>query len=379
MNLFSLKIYQMKLYKKLLLLAIIGLAGCHSENKKGAETNTGGLPVVLVSEPVVRGFQHAITLPGIAMANQEVKVYAMCDGYVKMWKYDIGDMVKRGATLAELSNPELLEQQVKAKAELDGATAIYNRLESVYKKSPELVPLQQVDEAKAKYESSSAALDVINAQIEYLTIKAPFNGIITNRYIDTGAVVQNGLDRPNTEPLFTIQDIATIRLNVSIPEINCPNITKGALVNITFRDLPSLVLNEKVSRISYGLSEENKTMLAQIDIENKNHTIHPGMFANVSFAIASNDSSLSVPNNAIGSYEQQSFVYIVNPVDSASSTINWENGIKCIVKKIIVQPGTETSDYCEIKGAGLKPTDKIVISGNAQCSDGSPVIAKKNK
>lgn len=361
-------------------LMAISFAACHSsDDKKNENAVASNLPSVLVCQPQIRGFQNAISLAGEAMANQEVKLYAMSNGYVKMWKYDIGDMVKRGAVLAELGNPELMEEQEKAKAELDGVTAIYNRLESVYKKTPELIPLQQVDEAKAKYESAQAALNAINSQISYLTIRAPFDGVITNRYVDTGAVVQNGLDRPSTEPLFKVQDISIIRLNVSIPEVNSPYITKGTPVNITFQDLPNTVINGTVSRIAYGLNEETKTMLVQIDLSNKDHNIHPGMFANVNFNISSADSTISVPNQAIGSYEQESFIYKVIPVDSTATNLNWATGVKCIVKKVNVKLGIRTTDYCQLKYADVKPSDRIVISGNAQCADGSLVIAKTNK
>ncbi len=364
------------------LFSIIALsfAACHSsDDNKNENSSAANLPMVLVSQPQIRGFKNSISLAGEAMANQEVKLYAMSNGYVKMWKYDIGDMVKRGETLAELGNPELMQEQEKAKAELDGITSIYNRLESVYKKTPELVPLQQVDESKAKYESALAALNAINSQISYLTIRAPFDGVITNRYVDTGAVVQDGLDRPNTEPLFKVQDISVIRLNVSIPEVNSAYITKGTPVIISFQDLPSKAINGTVSRISYGLNEDTKTMLVQIDLQNKDHSIHPGMFANITFNISSSDSMLSIPNQAVGSYEQQTFIYKVTPVDSTSPNLNWENGVKCIVKKVNIQMGIRTSDYSQIKFAGLKAGDRIIISGNAQCADGSIVIAKTVK
>ncbi len=357
--------------------SLLAFAACSSSTEsKNENSQTSNLPEVLVCEPQVRGFKNTITLAGQAMANQEVKLYAMNNGYVKMWKYDIGDMVKKGETLAELGNPELMEQKEKAKAELDGDAAIYNRLESVYTKTPELVPLEQVDAAKAKYESAVAALNVVDSAINYLTIRAPFDGIITNRYVDNGAIVQNGLDRPSTEPLFKIQDISVIRLNVSIPEINSPYIIKGTPVNIVFQDLPNTIINEAVSRVSYGLSEDTKTMLVQIDIPNKDHTIHPGMFANCTFKITSADSTLSVPNQAIGNYEQQTYVYKVSPVDSTHASLNWDAGVKCVVKKVDVQTGVRTDNYCQVKYAGLKPDDKIIISGNAQCADGSIVIAK---
>jgi membrane fusion protein, multidrug efflux system len=361
-----------------LLLISISFTACHSSDDS-KNKSTINLPDVLVCQPQIRGFQNTITVAGIATANQEVKLYAMEDGYVKMWKYDIGDMVKKGTILAILGNPEIMEEQEKAKAELEGDAAIYNRLQSVYKTTPELVPLEQVDEAKAKYGSALAAVNAISSEISYLTLTAPFDGIITNRYVDTGAVVQNGLTRPNTEPLFKIQDISVIRLNVSIPEINSPYITKGTPVNITFQDLPNTVLTAKVSRTAYGLSEDTKTMLVQIDLPNSDHKIHPGMFANVNFQISSADSTLSVPNQAIGSYEQQTFIYKVMPVDPSAANLNWENGVKSTVEKVNVQLGIRAAEYSQIKYAELKPEDRVVISGNAQCAEGTKVIAKEKE
>lgn len=359
---------------------VIFFSACHSsENNKGESAAVANLPVVLVAQPQTKSFESNFTVAGEAMANQEVKLFAMGNGYVKMWKYDIGDIVKKGRTLAVLGNPELMEEQEKAKAELDGDASIYDRLESVYKKTPELVPLEQVDEAKAKYESAVAALNVVDSEISYLTVRAPFDGIITNRYIDTGAIVQNGLDRPYTEPLFKIEDISIIRVNVSVPEVNSPYVTQGTPVTITFTDLPNTVFNATVSRTSYGLSEDTKTMLAQIDLSNKNHEIHPGMFANVTFTTSAADSSLSVPNQAIGTYEQENYIYKITPVDSTSTNLNWENGVKCVVKKVDVQLGIRNARYTQIKYGNLKARDRIIISGNAQCTDGSIVIAKSGK
>ena len=133
----------------------------------------------------------------------------------------------------------------------------------------------------------------------------------------------------------------------------------------------------KVSRIAFGLNEDTKTMLVQIDLQNKDHIIHPGMFANVTFNVSFSDSTLSVPNQAVGSYEQQTFIYKVIPIDSGSPNLNWENGVKCIVKKVNVQLGIHTADYSQIKYGGLKAGDRVIISGNGQCADGSQVIAKE--
>jgi multidrug efflux pump subunit AcrA (membrane-fusion protein) len=102
------------------------------------------------------------------------------------------------------------------------------------------------------------------------------------------------------------------------------------------------------------------------------------MFANVNFMVSASDSALSVPNQAVGTYEQEAFIYKVTPVDSNPGNLNWDNGVKCIVKKLNVQLGVHNAEYSQIQYGALKAGDKVIISGNAQCSDGSMVIAKQS-
>src|SRR5579872_5052904 len=128
----------------------IALSSCHSKDtaeNKNYGMEASNVPTVMVCEAQNTQFQGGITISGSAQPNQEVKVYAMCNGYVKTWKHDIGEFVKRGEVLAILANPQLMQQQAKAQAEYNGDKTIYERLEGVYKKTPELTPLQQVDEA----------------------------------------------------------------------------------------------------------------------------------------------------------------------------------------------------------------------------------------
>lgn len=346
-----------------------------NEVSKNVQKNTTSISNVLVSAVDTQNIQSQVNIAGVAKANQEVKIYAMSNGYVQSWRHDIGDVVRKDEILAQLSNPELQQEQLKAQAQLNGDKAIYDRLESVYKETPELTPLQQVDEAKAKYESAVAQLNAINSQIEYLTVKTPFCGIITKRYIDTGAVVQDGLNRPNADPLFTVQDISTIRVCVDVPEVNSPYIVKGTPVKITFPDLPDMVYNAKVSRISYGLSVDTKTMQVQIDINNKDEKIHPEMFANVTFNIASQPGVICVPNQAIAIDEQQPYVYKVVPLDS-NGKISWTNGVECRLHKIAIKVGVRNVNNSEVDYSSLKPGDRIVVSGKGFCTDGALVIAK---
>jgi len=356
---------------------IFSLAACSSsEKKENADSQNSAFSKVLVAQVQNQNVQSTVTISGNADANQMVKIYAMSNGYVQSWRHDIGESVKRDEVLATLANPELMQEQAKAQAVLDGDKSIYDRLESIYKKTPELTPLEQVDEAKAKYESALAQLNAINSQISYLTIRAPFNGVITQRFVDTGSVVQDGLSRADAKPLFMIEDMSIIRLSVEVPEINSASITKGTLVKVTIPDLPNTSYDAKVSRVSYGLSEDTKTMLVQVDISNKDAKIHPGMFANVVFNISSQPNVMCVPNQAVTVYEEEPFVYKVVPVDSTAHN-NWADGVKCRVEKLKVQLGVSGQSTTQVRYANFNPGDRIVVSGTNFCTNGAIVIAKE--
>ncbi len=357
------------------------LPACHSstaDDKANTVQASSSVSMVLVSQVQNETVQSNISVAGVANPNQEVKVYAMCNGYVQSWKHDIGDTVKKDEILAELANPDLMQQQAKAQAMLDGDKAIYDRLENVYKKTPELTPLQDVDEAKAKFEMAEAQLNAVNSQISYLTVRAPFTSVVTKRFVDNGAVVQDGLSKSDADPLFIVQDISIIRVAVDVPEVNSSTIKKGTPVKVTFPDLPNTEYDAKVSRISYGLSQDTKTMQIQIDLSNKDAKIHPGMFANVVFNISSRPDIICIPNQSIAVYEEQPFVYRVVPVDSTGHN-DWTQGVKCRIQKVKVQLGINNSNTTEVQYSDLKTGDRVVISGKDFCTDGATVIAREGK
>lgn len=287
----------------------------------------------------------------------------MTNGYLSQLKADIGDFVKEGQVLAILENPELIQQKEKVEAELKGKKSIYERLKGVYEKTPQLTTIAEVEKAEADYESSKAQLNGLQSQINFLQVKAPFAGVITNRFADKGTIIQSGLNNSNAMPLFEIQDLQPIRLTLDIPETDAVLIDKNTKAEITFPELPNGKFTATVSRIAYGLDENTRTMKIEIDLPNKDLKIRAGMYAKVEIQRSGHKDVLSVPNEAIGNVKGQSFVYVVDDGK---------------VKKVEVKTGIRDEKFTELLNAEIKSNDKIVVQGKEFCSDGATVQVKES-
>lgn len=354
-------------YKSIITLVILLFAfGCqadHSQNENSKPAaDSGALPVIMVTAPVHHTYTNGFEIAGSALPNRQVKIYAMTNGDVQTLHADIGSFVKTGQTLAILDNPELKAQMQKAQADLQAKKTIYDRLNSIYVQTPQLTTVVDVQNAAADYKTALSRLDVLKTQLAYLRIKAPFSGVIVKRYVDKGALVQNGLDNPNTMPLFDLQEIEVIRATVPVPESIVPLLHDQTPVDITIPELPGSVYHARVSRMAYGMDESTKTMTVQVDLENTDHKIRPGMYARFHFDLPGHPSILSVPNQAIGYQQQQPYVY---------------KEIHGTVHQIKVKTGLQDADYTEITQPLLQDTDRIVIQGKDLISDGVRVTVKE--
>ncbi len=357
---------KMKVSQHLVLLTLVFLffAGCgenpgsNQNSEQQSENKTRNVPTVLVTNPVNHQFNTSLQIAGTTKPNQEVKTYAMTNGFLKQLNVDIGSFVKEGQILAVLENPELLQNEEKLGAELKAKKSIYERLKNVYDKTPQLTTIAEVEKSEAEYESTKAQLDAILQQISYLNIKAPFPGVVTNRFVDRGAVIQSGLNNSNAMPLFEIQDLKIIRLQVDIPETDADRIDKDTKAEITFPELPVVKYSAKVSRIAYGLNQTTRTMKIEIDIQNKDLKIRSGMYASVEIKTGGHKNVLSVHNEAIGNIKGQAFVYIVKDKT---------------VQKVDVKTGIRDEKFTELLSSDIEAGDKIVIRGKEFCYDGAVV------
>ncbi len=337
------------------------LSACEDAKQAQNPAATANTPTVLVSHPQTHSFNAALQLTGTAGPNQAVKLYAMTSGFLQTLHGDIGDFVKQGQTLAVLDNPELHSSKAKLDAELQGKKSIYARLNNIYQKTPQLTTVTDVEKAKAEYESIKAQLDGVLLQIGFLAVKAPFSGVITRRYADKGALIQNGMNNANTLPVFELQDLQTIRVQVDVPETNVALVDKQSQADITFPELPETHYSATISRMAYGLNETTKTMKVEIDLPNPDFKLRSGMYAKVELQNSRRKTVLAVPNEAIGNIKGQSFVYVVN------------NGT---VKKVEVKTGLRDEHFTELLNSSIKAADIVIVQGKELVSDGASVQVK---
>jgi membrane fusion protein (multidrug efflux system) len=353
--------------KKLLWIPLMALLMAACNDKGSEETGLaeasvtereGKLTTVEVVNPESRNFTAQIRITGTAQANQVVQLHAMESGYVQKLHKDIGDAVRAGEVIAGLENPEVRRQYQKQKALMEAKKSIYDRLEGIAEKTPALTSLQQLENAKAEYQSTLAEYNAAADRIGFLRVKSPFDGVVTKRFVDRGALVQSGIANPNASPIVEIMELKTIRLRISLPESDVSAVNPGTKARVVFPELAGSAFEAEVSRISRALNSGSKTMDVELDIPNPDLQIKPGMYAKVNMQISSRDNVLSVPNTALVVYQDDFFVYAV------------ENGV---VKRLPVRRGLQNKDYFEILDAALKPSSQIIVAGKNMVEPGMKV------
>ncbi|MBN4052105.1 efflux RND transporter periplasmic adaptor subunit, partial [Cytophagaceae bacterium AH-315-L13] len=278
--------------------------------------------------------------------------------------YDIGDKVRQGDVIAELENPELYSDFKKAEADFKVKESIYNRLKGIYEKTPDLTSVEDMEKAQADYESAKAMKEALEVRISYLNVKAPFSGIITNRYVDRGAMIQKGINNPNAAPLVDIKEMQIVRLVVAYPESDISLVHKGDSVQIDFPELPGNKYWGVINRMAGALNPTTKTMKIEIDLKNDNGELKPGMYATVTIRRKGHEGALAVPVNSYTSLKDQNYIY------------------KVVNSKVVMIPvtvGIYDKDYIEILDADVTAEDWVIVQGKEQVSNGLEVKVSERK
>lgn len=340
------------------------ILSCSKEDQSGGGQITDAvlendkIQSVEVVKPLKRSFISEVLITGTARPNQKVTIYAMESGYVQNIFVDIGDAVRKDEVIAELANPELVRQYEKKKAQLKAKQSIYERLKSIHEKTPSITPLQLVEEAEAGYISVEADLNAIKDRMNFLAVKAPFTGRITRRFVDHGALVQSGLTEDSPQGIVELQEFNPIRLTVPLPESDIAAIDKDMDVTVTFPELPGESFKAKVSRTAGALDPASKTMQVEIDIDNHDGFIRPGMYAKAIMEISSRESVLSLPVTAQWIFQNQPFVLIVN-------------GHK--VQRIPLRKGLADKDYFEALNPEITENSLVIVQGKGLVQPGQTV------
>jgi membrane fusion protein, multidrug efflux system len=356
-------------------------AGCGS--REGDPSAAGNLPSVSVVRPERGAMTRSITLPGDLVGLYESALHAKVTGYLKSIRVDKGDWVKKGEVLAEIEVPELEQKLQRARANLAVRRGTYERLHRVWETDQRLVAREDVDIAQGQFEQAKAEMEELEALVGYTHIVAPFDGVVTARFVDPGALIQasghggasemegSSPGKGNNVPIVTLSAIDTLRVYVYVPEEETSLIKAGIPVILRLREFPGREFTASVTRFATALDLSTRTMLVEADIENPKHELYPGMYADVLIELARHDDAIKLPASAVGGSGDASFVYVVRegrlakvPVAIGFTNDGWVeiasglNGDESVV-------GTVTPALTEgesVRGVMTEPAAKLATS-----------------
>lgn len=368
-------------------LVVLALAtGC--EPSKAAPT-AASPPVANVQTVRAQSGEivRQLTLPGNIRAWQEAMLYAKVAGYLKTMAVDQGDWVKTDALLAEIEAPEMLADLDKLRAELvrhqaeverrraevELARLEHERLRGAQAKSSDLVMPLSVDKARAQRDVAQATLNVALAQqneaaaslkrvetlLAYARITAPFDGVITRRWVDPGAFIPaatSGSAAKNAA-VVSLMDFRRVRVTIALPDTEVPLLTTNLAAKVTVPQLPGRVFEGKVTRFAYALDEATKTMPVEIEIPNADLALRPGMYASVRITLERRANGLLVPAEALVSEKKKTHVFVVR--DSKAV-------------RVPVRLGFDDGVQAEIL-EGLAAGEPVIVAGKQSLTDGQPV------
>jgi len=339
-------------------IVIIGIVTRASGNARLREwTDEQAVPTVSVSTPSAQGDGAALELPGRLEAYSRAPLYARVSGYLKSWTVDIGAQVKAGQLLAEIETPDLDQQLLQAKADLATAQANAALAGTTAKRwqsmqGTDSVSKQEVDEKvgdsnakQAMVNAAKANLDRIQALKGFTRITAPFDGTVTARQTDVGALINVG--GGVGQELFVVSDTKKLRVYVSVPQNYVPMIPNGTKATITVPEHPGKTYTAMVESSSQAVNVASGTTLMQLGVDNANAELMPGGFANVSLDLPRNDVALNIPASAL----------MFDKSGLRVATVNADN--KIVLKTVTIQ--RDLGSVIQL-GSGLDPTDRVVES-----------------
>ncbi len=355
-------------------LVAIGVAmfGITNREKSVADltqqTRALAIPTVAVVMPKRGVGPQELVLPGDVEAWYQAPIYARVNGYVKMWYKDIGAKVKAGELLAEIDTPDLDQQYEQAKGELAKAQANEALAELTSKRWEAMrvtnaVSQQNADEKVGEYNASKAEVAAASANVAKLSalegfkkIISPFDGIVTARNIDVGALVTSTPTSPLA--LFEVADIHEMRIYVSVPQSYSAELQVGMTAELKLPQYPDRSFRATLATTSNAISQKARSLLVELHRDNKDGVLQPGSFVEVHFELPANTEVLRIPASALIFRKNQPEVATVGPDD------------KVAMKPVEV--GRDLGTEVEVL-SGFSTSDRIVGSPSDSIADGDEV------
>ena len=365
------------------------------------EAPPAAAPTAAAVVSVRRGsLASTLTVAGQFQAYQQVDLHAKVSGYIRSIKVDIGDLVHNGEVLATLEVPELADQLngsqaevqhsqseiVRAQSEVAAAKATYSALHSEYtrlaeaaKEKPGLIAQQELDDAQSKDQQAEAQIGVAQATLvstqqqlgvskadshryqtltNYEQIVAPFTGVVTMRYADTGSLIQAGTTSDTQSmPVVQVAQSDLLRLRMPVPEGDVPYIHQGGKVQVNV-SATGRSFTGTIVRFTRSLDTNTRTMLTEVDVPNPTLVLSPGMYAETTIQLEQKSDALILPAQAVVQSGDQIYVLVVNAAN--------------LVEKRAVTLGIQTANQDEI-ASGLQEGERVIASGQTNYQAGETV------
>jgi len=355
--------------------------------------------------PVMRGtIANTLSIAGEFLPYQEVELHAKVAGYIRKINVDIGDRVRTGQVLAVLEVPELAAQVdgadagvrhsqdeiVRAQSEVARDEASYAalhaaaiRLKQAATARPGLIAEQELDDAEAKDRAAEAQvegaksalsaarqqLDVsrathtqVSAMSDYSRIIAPFDGVVTWRYADTGALVQAGTSTNSAQPVVKIAQVKMLRLRIPVPESLATNVHNGSTADISVQATGEYFTGT-VARSTNALERSTRTEQVEIDVPNKDFHLAPGMYADVVLQVEKHDDALLIPIQALTYSDNRTSILVVG------------NDNRVAFRE--VRTGLEDANSAEIL-SGISEGERVIVANAGSYQNGEIVDPRQS-
>ena len=359
-------------------LVVVVITGIRAREQSGEKlrewTDDQAVPTVAVTRPDAKVTNPTIDLPGRLEAYQRAPIFARVQGYLKSWSADIGARVKAGQVIAEIEAPDLDQQLLQARADLASQQASAKLSEATLSRRKTLVAsnfvsAQEIDERTADLSNKNMAVKAGQANVErlealagYKKITVPFDGIVTARDTDVGALINAG--GGSGPAMFVVSDISKLRVYVNVPQNYVPSIRIGARAVMTVPEYPTRTFEATVEASAQAVDVSSGTTRMQLALDNSKSELMPGSYANVRLTLQRDGVPLSIPASALVFNQNGLRVATVGPDD------------KIRFKQVTI--ARDLGRTIEL-ASGLSPDDRIVLTPPDGVADGDQVRVAGDK
>ena len=338
------------------LIVAVGLVSrvMASQDQK-AWTEAQAIPTVSVVAPTAETGDQALVLPGNVQAFYDAQIHARVSGYLKHWYQDIGAQVKAGQILADIDTPEIDQQLAQARANLAVAKANQKLAQATAARwttllADDAVSRQESEEKTGDLDSKTSLVKAADAEVQRLQaleafkrITAPFDGMVTGRTTDIGALIAAGA--PNDPGLFTVADVHRLRIYVKVPQSYSADIRPGAVATLSVPEHPGQNFTATLASTNGAVSDQSGTMLVELQIDNASGALKPGDYAQVRFALPPAAGVIRLPASAV----------MFRRKGMAVATVGPDNHVAFKYVAIARDLGTSVE-----VASGLSPNDRVI-------------------